>query len=75
MCNDRLQELRIKRDAIEEALGSGNSYIELEVRGRRVKMQASVGVLEYLTLEIEKLERLALVRTGAARNKVRLGRA
>jgi hypothetical protein len=74
MCNERLNNLYQQRDAIETALGSGKDFIELEIRGRRVRKQDATKTLEYLNQEIEKLERAARQSRGPARNVARVRR-
>ena len=72
---DRLALLISKRDLIEEAIGTGKNYVEMEIRGRRVKLVASLDQLKYLNEEIDKLESVQSMRTrGPARNRVELRR-
>jgi hypothetical protein len=71
---DRLTDLLIRRDAVEEALATGQDYIELEVRGRRVRLQGSLQVLAYLNEQID-LERHRIdQRARPARNTARVVR-
>lgn len=72
---ERLEMLITQRDLIEAAMGSGGGYIEMEVRGRRVRYEATIQRLEYLNNEIAKLESAtAARRSGPARNLVRIQR-
>lgn len=72
-CGTRLSELIIRRDSIEAVLGTDQDFIELNVRGKQVKYQVSTQALDYLNLEILKLENIEAARTrGPARNRVRL---
>lgn len=70
----RLQTLLTKRQKIESQLDSGKDYIELEVRGRRVKRERAIEYLSYLKTEIRDEELKRQVARGPSRNKVRLGR-
>lgn len=72
--SERLALLIYQRDTIEEALTSGLDYVEMTIRGRTVKKQASVKVLEYLNAEIDKETNKAAQRLGPARNRAELHR-
>jgi hypothetical protein len=72
---ERLETLRTKRDLIESQLGSGSAYIELEIRGRRVRREEALKTLEYLNEQIRSLEASqAAAQRGPARNRARLWR-
>ena len=72
---ERLELLITQRDLIEAAMGSERGFIEMEVRGRRVRYEATIQRLEYLNNEIAKLESgLAARRNGPARNLARIQR-
>lgn len=71
----RLDDLIEKRDAIELALGTGQAFTEMTVRGRTVRLEATTKVLDYLNREIDKEQsRDSMRRVGPARNRVRLER-
>lgn len=71
----RLETLRATRDRIETQLDSGKDFIELEVRGKRVRRSDAIARLEYLNEQIRLEERKANARRRPARNRARLGRA
>lgn len=71
----RLDDLIVQRDAIEEALGTGAAFVEMTIRGRTVKKEASLKILEYLNGEIDKETALASMRrNGPARNRAEIFR-
>ena len=72
--DERLTELTIARDSLEAALASGRSHIEIEIRGRRTRMEATTRVLEYYNDQIDKLERKIAASTRSARNSARIVR-
>ena len=73
--SQRLADLIEIRDAIEATLGTGRDYVELEIRGRKVKRAANVTTLNYLNTQISETESKVVSSVGPARNKARLGRA
>lgn len=72
--SDRLTRLTQQRDLIERQLGTAAAYIELEIRGRRVRREQALKELDYLNTQISSLERLAQNSAGPARNRIRLVR-
>lgn len=75
MCTDELNDLRIQYSHIRSQLGKPGDYIELEVRGRRVKRSDAMKHMEVLKADIRELERRLEASRGPTRNKARLGRA
>jgi hypothetical protein len=71
---DRLTKLVTKRDFIESQLGTSKSYIELEIRGRRVRRSEAIKELEYLNEQIGELDRQHQAKHGSARNRARFRR-
>jgi hypothetical protein len=71
----RLDDLIEQRDAIELALGTGASFVEMTIRGRTVKKEASIKVLEYLNGQIDQERALeSMRRNGPARNRMEIFR-
>ena len=65
---ERYALLVAKRDAIESVLGTKADYVEVEMAGRRHRVPANTQNLEYLSKEIEKVERRLARRGGSSRN-------
>jgi hypothetical protein len=71
----RLDDLIEYRDAVELALGTGAAFVEMTIRGRTVKKEASTKILEYLNTQIDKENAHASMRrSGPARNRMEIHR-
>lgn len=72
---ENLELLKTARDALIDAMvgWNGRNPIEIEIRGRRNRVEEPTKVLDYYNREIERLERKTSV-SGSARNRVKLKR-
>ena len=74
-----LDALKIARTKILDSIATGAGYLELEIRGRRVRYESTqqkVAALEALNQAISECEASLTTPTGgrAARNRMRLRR-
>lgn len=74
-CSQRLADLYIWRDQLEEALATGDRYVEVTIRSKRFRKEATLEVLAYYNRQIEIEEARAQRSSGPARNRARLYRA
>lgn len=65
-----LEELKTARDAIVSAIADGSATVEYEIRGRRVRREASSTVLRQLEESIKIYETKTSLAT---RSRFRLG--
>ena len=72
-CSDELESLLVAKGRLVEAMRTGKSITELEIRGRRVKFTDPLKQLDALNSEIDRINSArSRRRSGPARNRVRL---
>jgi hypothetical protein len=69
-----LEDYLLKRDALVNAIDTVGGVVEIEIRGKRVKLENSSMSLEFVERQIRYYTALVNSASGNARNYARLKR-